>query len=244
MGPHMDPHHAAHLTPSMETTHWYKVMHDNDENKPMAVRVDMSHNYPVVALDHSLHVVDVHCSGDTNIQARFITKDAYEHARSVWPTEDDLHVVTSAMSCAPDGQNTFHRVLDMSFDDDTTSVKMKCNTTEMHEVADGYNIEFGQIDPATDASANNGTSTSDASSTGTSSTGASTTGTSSTGGSSAGNGTSNSSGNGTVRGYPAVAPGPDFDQRLDDLMGYYSSENLTQDVSVPKYPGQVGPYGG
>lgn len=224
MGPHMDPHHAAHLTPSTETTHWYKVMHDNDENKTMAVRVDMSHNYPVVVLDHSLHVVDVHCSDDTNIQARFITKDAYEHAQSVWPTEDDLHVVTSALSCSPDGQNTFHRVLDMAFDDASTSVKLKCNRTEMHDVADGYNIEFGQIDSAPDAGDNNGTSTSDASLARTSSVGNGTS-------TSFGNGTSTSAGNATLNGYPSVAPGPDFDQRLDDLMGYYSSENLTQDVS-------------
>ena len=215
MGPHMDPHHAAHLTPSTSTTHWYKVMHDNDENQPMAVRVDMSHNYPVVVLDHSLHVADVHCLDDENIQARFITTEAYGHAQSVWPTGDDLVVVTSTMSCSPDGQNTFHHVLNMTFDDDTTSVKLQCNRTDMHNVADGYNIEFGQIQPDV-ANTNGITSASNSSS---------------TGNVSAANGTSNATGNGTSLGYPAVAPGPDFDQRLDDLMGYYSTGNMTQDVS-------------
>jgi hypothetical protein len=216
MGPHMDPHHAAHLTPSMSTTHWYKVMHDNDENKPMAVRVDMFHNYPVVVLDHSLHVADVHCLDDENIHARFITTEAYRHAQSVWPDGEDLVAVTSAVSCSPDGQNTFHHVLNITYDDATTSVKLRCNRTDMHSVADGYNIEFGQIEPSDAATANNTISSSNATSVGTLP---------------VANGTSDAPTNGTSQGYPAVAPGPDFDQRLDDLMGYYSTENLTQDVS-------------
>lgn len=46
MHPHRDHHHAAHLTPTMNTTHWYSVVPAQSGGQEMHVRINMSHNSP------------------------------------------------------------------------------------------------------------------------------------------------------------------------------------------------------
>ena len=219
MVPNMDTHHAAHLTPSMSTTHWYSVTPDQGDGLPVMIRMNMSHNYPVVALDHSLHVTDVTCLNDTDITANFVTDDAYQHARMTWIDGEDLAVVTRAHTCSPDGQNTFHQVLGVSFNDSSSSVRLKCNRTHIHDVAGGYELEWGKMEPGgwinTDPSSTAPPNATDSSVP------------TAPGGS---NGTANDAANRTVQGFPAVAPGQDFDQRLDNRLGYYSLDNMTDDV--------------
>lgn len=178
-----------------------------------------------MVLDHSLHVSDVQCANGTDMTANFITDDAYQHAKAAWPKERNLVAVTRAQSCSSDGQNAFHRVQNTIFNDANRSVRLKCEGTHVHNVAEGYQIEWGKLEEGGNVNTypdspsrttnntipiipiNNGTTNG-------------TTG-----------GTTNGTTNGTVLGFTSVAPGWDFDQRLDNALGYYSLDNLTGNVS-------------
>ena len=213
--PHIDYSKSAHLTPAKNSEHWYRAASNSAVGESFAVRMALSHHYPVVVLDHSMYLANITCSGSTYISGTFTNPTAYQHAKAVWSTNEDLVAITAAPTCSSDGQNTFFLVSKISFDDNYQSFVMDCEKVDMKDVCEGMRIEWG------DFSSKNQTPTSTLTSASslTARSGATTTSAS----------LQNPPQN-TVNGFPAVATGSDFDQRLDNLLGYYSSKDLSENV--------------
>lgn len=220
MMPQVDFHHIAHLTPSKDTTHWYSVKSHPEHDEWTSIRLVVSHKHPVVALDHSMHVTNVRCSENTIVTADFVTPEAYDHARAMWSQEEDVVVVTAAPSCSNDGQNAFYHVTGMKFDKDRHSVALRCNWRHIYDVAEDYTIDFGKMNydqtnksapsPSVPCDEEPKVSTRTATATHHPKEGH----------------------KGEVMGFLAVHPGPDFDQRFDDKLGYYSQENISGNVRM------------
>lgn len=174
----------------------------------VTVRVAMNYSYPSVVLDHSTYITDISCSS-TTISGRINDTAAFQKAQAEW-TQNPLLFITSTPSCVPDGESAFFLLASgVSFGTYQGSFIASGTAAELSDVIDSMAADFGNIDytPPTSNSTSNSTSSC---------------------------GTPSSS---TVQGLPAASCDQNFDQTLNDALGYYSANGDEQYVLGVAAPG-------
>jgi hypothetical protein len=166
-------------------------------------KLSATFQYPSVVLDHSIFIT-ASCSGGV-LTAVFSTLAAYNQAQSTWPTGTKFILVTADPSCGDGTQNSFFLASSVTF---STSPVMEATApgtvVDMVDIIDDLGVDFGTIPPS------NSTSNSTASAY-----------------------VCGSPANDTIGGLPAAPCGPQFDQVLDDKLGYYSGADADISVSRP-----------
>jgi hypothetical protein len=167
-------------------------------------KLSATFQYPSVVLDHSIYIM-ASCSGGV-LTAVFSTLAAYNQAQSTWPTGTNLILITADPSCGDGTQNSFFLASSVTF---STSPVMEATApgtvVDMVDIIDDLGVDFGTI-PTSNSTSSNSTGSAYV---------------------------CGSPSNDTIGGLPAAPCGPQFDQTLDDKLGYYSGADADLPVSRP-----------
>ncbi len=229
LSPISDYRQQKYLDPSKDTEWWYYT--GADGGQPGSIRMKLNAQVPAVALDHSTWITDVSCSGSVIITGKFTRTTAYDYAVKQWSNKKDVHFVSAAATCSPDGQNAWFAVQGLTFDEKSQTFTAQCTPTTIQDVWSNMNLDFGPnmnmqgigmtgLPPRPESTSTfkepiKGTAT------------ALTTPTANGYGAPTESPTAQ-----IIRGLPAVAAGAGFDQRLDDRLAYYyAGGNVSEQVS-------------
>jgi hypothetical protein len=164
-------------------------------------KLSVSFQYPSVVLDHSIYIT-ASCSGGV-LTAIFNSLDAYNQAKSTWPSGAQFLLITADPSCGDGTQNSFFLASSVTFSaTPTMKATAPGSIVDFVDIFDDLGLDFGHI------SAN-------------ATTGSNTTASPYVCGSPA---------NDTINGLPAVPCGAQFDKTLDDKLGYYSGADADLQV--------------
>lgn len=177
-------------------------------NSP-TVRVNITFEYPSIVLDNSINVVNIQC-GSESLSAHFNSTQTYNAAKTSWATAEgnatSLIIITAASGCSSDGHYIYFVASDFTFSDSTQSVSCTGSIESVADIAQEVGVDFGSIQYSTSAIDSNPDLEA-------------------TYGCAA-------PGSAQVHGLPAIYCGPDFDERLDDKLGYYSGSDDDFNVST------------
>ncbi|OJD35908.1 apple protein [Diplodia corticola] len=194
------------LTPDPTTELWYNGDDDamaDEDSGAVTVRLTIEYMYPSVVLDHSMYITSISCAGGV-LTGTFTEQTPFLHAATEWPAQAPILLISSESSCGNGAQNAFWLASSVSFDLGAMTFSAPGESVELADIYSNMDIDFGNIDYDTDA--DNSTSSDD--------------GTTSCG----------SPSSPFLDDLPAVDCGADFDQALDDALGYYSANGADQQI--------------
>lgn len=165
---------------------------DNSTSSGTVAKLTVTFLYPSVALDHSIYITSS-CSGG-QLFAVFNSSAAFAQAQNTWPSGGSFVLITAAASCGNGIQNSFFLANEVDFSASDTTAIATGSIVDLVDIFDDLGLDFGAIPANATANTN---STVPAYVCG-------------------------SPDNSTIDGLPAVPCGLDFDQTLDDYLGYYS----------------------
>ncbi|GFP60250.1 hypothetical protein TASIC1_0017001200 [Trichoderma asperellum] len=185
-------------------------------NSP-TVRVNITFEYPSIVLDNSINVINIQCSSGS-LSADFNSTQVYNAAKAAWTAAEgnatSLIVITAASGCSSDGNYVYFVASNFAFNDKTHSVSCSGSIESVADIAQEVGMDFGSIQYSAPASGSNSDPEANYGCT--------------------------APGSSQVDGLPAIYCGPDFDQRLDDKLGYYSGSdedfNATLAALAPGVP--------
>jgi hypothetical protein len=180
-------------------------------NSP-TVRVNVTFEYPSIVLDNSINIINIQCASGS-LTADFNSTQVYNAAKTSWATAEgnatSLIIITAASGCSSDGHYIYFVASDFTFSDKTQSVSCIGAIESVADIAQEVGMDFGSIQYSTSTVDSNP----DLEAT-------------------YGCATPDST---EVHGLPAIYCGPDFDERLDDKLGYYSGSDDDFNVGSPLY---------
>ncbi|KAL9487760.1 hypothetical protein ACSS6W_000037 [Trichoderma asperelloides] len=185
-------------------------------NSP-TVRVNITFEYPSIVLDNFINVINIQC-GSGSLSADFNSTQVYNAAKAAWTAAEgnatSLIVITAASGCSSDGNYVYFVASNFAFNDKTHSVSCSGSIESVADIAQEVGMDFGSIQYSAPASGSNSDPEANYGCT--------------------------APGSSQVDGLPAIYCGPDFDQRLDDKLGYYSGSdedfNATLAALAPGVP--------
>jgi hypothetical protein len=184
----------------------------NAVNAPSA-RLNVTFEYPSIVLDNSINIYNIECgSADLSfmLSASFNTTVAYTAAETSWAathgSSSELILITAAPGCSSDGDYIYFVASSCDFDDTTQSVGCAGNIESIADIVQELGIDFGSILSSTTNVASNPELEVTYGCFTPSST--------------------------EINGLPALYCGPDFDERLDNQLGYYSGAASDFNVSA------------
>lgn len=183
------------LTPTGVAQVWYSSDDSTSDSSSAYpyVRLNMTFTEDSIALDQSIYIKDIVCTSST-LSGIFNNSAAYSYAKSSWPTDSSVILITAASSCSSDGQNIYFLSSSIVFTDSSDSFVATGTIEAITDVLDNIGMDFGDLTYDTDDSSSS--SSSDLGCTSPTSS--------------------------TIDGLPAISCGTDFDENLDDALGYYS----------------------
>lgn len=194
--PNVDMTNPLVLTPQSVGQVWYSGNNASNSSgsgvTTPIVRLNLTLAYPSILLDQSAYITGVTCIANSTLTASFTDASTYNYAKTTWPSGSLVVLVTAASSCGTDGQNAFFVANAISFDDSSSTVTATGSVQPIANVLQTLDMDFGSI--TVTASNSSATSTD------------------------LGCGTPNAT---QINSLPAMACGADFDQALDDYLGYY-----------------------
>jgi hypothetical protein len=210
LAPDVDSYSIDILTPQDLSQLWYGGSADaaSSSASPPIVRVNVSFEYPSVILDNSAYIIGINCAA-SDLSACFNDAAAYKAASTAWPetqgTSSELILMTAASGCSSNGQYAYFQATSCTFVDSSQSVDCTGAVVSITDVVQEVGIDFGSVATAPAVTADTTLESTYGCFQPTSS---------------------------KINGLPAIYCGPDFDQRLDDLLGYYSGTDDDFEVCV------------
>ncbi|KAF4535212.1 Kelch domain-containing protein [Lasiodiplodia theobromae] len=192
------------LTPNATNALWYNGdddAMDDDESGAVTVRLTIEYKYPSIVLDHSIYITGVSCGGGV-LTGTFTEQTPFLHAATEWPSQAPLLLISAESSCGNGEQNAFWLASSVSFDTGAMTFSAPGESVELADIYEQMDIDFGKVEYETDDGSD--TSSDD------------------------GTDTCGSPSSSFLDDLPAVACGADFDQALDDALGYYSANGASQ----------------
>lgn len=185
------------VTPADSNALWYESPADDSADITATImRLSLTYLYSSVALDQSIYIESVTCSGNT-ITAVFNETEVFSYVKPIWQSYSQILFITAASSCSSNGQNVFFLTDSSPVCDESLS---SCSATgTIEEFASVYSelgADWGAID-VEDSTASTTTTSSSACSSPPAS---------------------------EISGLPAASCGTDFDSLLDSQLGFYSSD--------------------
>jgi hypothetical protein len=172
---------------------------DNSTSSGTVAKLTITFLYPSVPLDHSIYITTSCSAGQ--LFAVFNSSAAFAAAQSTWPTGTEFILITAATSCENGTQNSFFLATSVAFSTGDTTAIATGTIVDMVDIFDDLGLDFGAIPTNSTTGAN----------------------------STAAAYVCGSPDNSTIDGLPTVPCGLDFDQTLDDYLGYYSGA----DTDIP-----------
>ncbi|KAJ5934395.1 hypothetical protein N7466_003942 [Penicillium verhagenii] len=184
------------LTPTGVAQVWYNADDSTSDSSSAYpyVRLNMTFTEDSIALDQSIYIKDIVCTSST-LSGSFNNSAAYSYAVSSWPTDSGVILITAASGCSSSGQNIYFLSTSIVFTDSSDSFVATGTIEAIADVLDNVGMDFGDLTYDTDDSSSSSTSSDLGCTSPTSS---------------------------TIDGLPAISCGTDFDENLDDALGYYS----------------------
>ncbi|KKK16874.1 hypothetical protein AOCH_005736, partial [Aspergillus ochraceoroseus] len=195
------------LTPTGVAQVWYSGDNSSASNSNITypyVRLNLTFEYESIILDQSIYIENVLCfNSNTSLTGTFDNVAAFDYAATTWPTDSDVILITAASGCSFTGQNIYFLSSSITFDASTDSFVATGSVENIADLVQTVGVDFG------DLTYDNSTSSSNSTDYGCTSPSSS-----------------------TVNGLPAVACGPDFDEALDNVLGYYSGADADTDSTL------------
>ncbi|KAK6069222.1 hypothetical protein SCUP515_09105 [Seiridium cupressi] len=190
------------VTPATSNSLWYNSPADEaNEITATIMRLTLTYQYVSIALDQSIYVKSVTCSGST-ITAVFNDTSVFSYASPIWTSYSQILFITASSSCSADGQNVFFLTTGSPVCDTATQTCSATGTVEeLGDVFSEMDADWGAItvDDTTSTSTSTGSST------------------------------CSSPPASVISGLPAASCGNDFDSALDAALGYYSADETDID---------------
>ncbi|ETS87791.1 hypothetical protein PFICI_01619 [Pestalotiopsis fici W106-1] len=186
------------VTPADTNALWYtSPANESAEITATIMRLNLTYLYSSIALDQSIYIESVICSGST-ITITFNETEIFSYIKPIWQSYSQILFITAATSCSADGQNVFFLTGGSPVCQEAMST---CTATgSFEELADVYSemgADWGAID-VEDSTATTTTTSSSACSSPPAS---------------------------EISGLPAASCGSDFDSLLDSKLGFYSGDD-------------------
>ncbi|KAJ5536217.1 hypothetical protein N7513_009403 [Penicillium frequentans] len=110
------------LTPTGVAQVWYSSDDSTSDSSSAYpyVRLNMTFTEDSIALDQSIYIKDIVCTSST-LSGIFNNSAAYSYAKSSWPTDSSVILITAASSCSSDGQNIYFLSSSIVFTDSSDS---------------------------------------------------------------------------------------------------------------------------
>lgn len=201
------------VTPGLTNQLWYSSLANISANITETIaRVSITYQYPSVALDQSIYIRNVTCTG-TSMTVVFNNSAVYSYIAPLWRSNPQTLFVTAVASCSADGQNTFFLTGTVTCDDSSTTCSATGSAQALADVFSNLDADWGDLTPT--ASTSNTTSSPSAC-------------------------TSPSSA--VISGLPAAACGSKFDDTIDASLGFYSGDEADLDAVLAQVaPGTQSP---
>jgi PAN domain len=166
-------------------------------------KLSLTFQYPSVVLDHSIFIT-ASCSGGV-LTALFSTSQSFAQAQSTWPVGKSFLLITGDPSCGDGTQNSFFLATSVTFSAGSKTASALGSIVDLVDIFEDMGLDFGTVH-------SNGTSGSN---------------------STAAPYVCGSPGNSTIDGLPTAPCGTNFDQALNNQLGYYSGAEADLQVKPP-----------
>lgn len=212
--PNVDVAGTAVITPQEVSQLWFgnsSLASNASAISSPTVRVNMTFEYPSVVLDNSININNVQCNSGT-LSASFNGTAAYDAAKNSWAAAESagnsstLIIITAAPGCSLDGHYVYFVASHFAFDDNAMSVSCSGSIESVSDIAQAVGVDFGSIETSVPPLQSDPELAA------------------------AYGCTSPSAAD--IHGLPAIYCGPDFDQRLDNQLGYYSMADTDVNVNA------------
>lgn len=187
------------ITPSTNNQLWYGSA--GAANGTIA-RLNVTYQYPAVALDQSIYISSVSCSGNT-LTATFNNTGVYQYAAPLWKKASGLVFITAAPTCdGSDGQNAFLMSSTVTCDDSARTCTSSGTFKDLGDIFSSLDADWGSVTvtpTATDSSSDSTNTTA----------------------------TCGAAPSANISGLPAAGCGTTFDHTIDEALGYYTGDDDT-----------------
>ncbi|PTB41827.1 hypothetical protein M441DRAFT_46936 [Trichoderma asperellum CBS 433.97] len=163
------------------------------------VRVNVTFTYPSVIIDNSVDIINIQCNSQS-LTAKFNTTAAYNTAKTSWAaakgSANSLIIITAAPGCSSDGHYVYFVAKSIAFDNASNSVTCSGDIESVADIATEVGVDMGSLSSSSPSTGSELEATYGCM----------------------------SPSSADIDGLPAIYCGPDFDERLDDYLGYYSGD--------------------
>jgi hypothetical protein len=147
------------VTPSLSNELWYdSPANDSAGVTATTMRLSLTYQYNSVALDQTIYLDSIVCSG-SSLTVHFNDTKVYSYAAPIWRSEAQILFITAAASCSPDGHNIFFLTDGApTCDDDKKTCTCGGTVQALGDVFSNLDADWGSIE-VDDSDNTNGTST-------------------------------------------------------------------------------------
>jgi hypothetical protein len=190
---------------------WSSGSNASDVVNVPTVRMNVTFEYSSIVLDNSIDIINVQC-GTSNLSADFNGTAAYEAAKTSWAAtqgnSSELILITAAPGCSSDGHYIYFVANSCDFNDGSQSVTCAGDVESIADIAQEVGLDFGSISYPPSVASNPELESA--------------------------YGCFQPS-SAEIDGLPAIYCGPDFDERLDNQLGFYSGADADFNASALLY---------
>ncbi|KAF4551063.1 Hypothetical protein D9617_14g075190 [Elsinoe fawcettii] len=139
--PGLDLTSLNNLAPAQNQSLFFAGKATNDGNTSIAA-VAAAFLYQSVALDHTVYISSISCSGSV-MSIQYNSDKAYQYAKSTWKSDTKVILLTSSPSCGASDESSPFLTSGFTFSDSGMTVKATGALKDMADVIDEVDMSFG-----------------------------------------------------------------------------------------------------